>query len=227
MLIKFNKAKIISICNVIFCGINNINAGCQNCGKKATIDLDNFEKNDDIIPSGLSFNFYVEEYKLYDLDKNTVEKLKAKSKEINDLRVKNSKEDDPQKNNKIQDEIDKKTKELNEILVNKFYFYLARLDGFDGYKISYKKNNINIVGYEKVTEKHKDYIESCKKYEDYPYEGGPNINQDDIDKIDEFKKNNGEFYILYKVTKLQKKKKNDTKNEIVDYSEIVDIFKKK
>lgn len=223
---NFNKVKIIYSCNVIFCGINNINAGCQNCGKKATIDLDNFEKNDDIIPLGRSFNYYVEEYNLYNLDKNTVEKLKAKSKEIRDLKVKKQK-CNPENLNKILDEINKKTDELDEILVNKFYFQLLRLDGIDGYKISYKKNNINIVGYEKVTEKHKDYIELYKKCEDYKYEGGPNINQDDINKFNEFEKNNGEFYILYKVTKLQKKKKNATKNEIVDYTEIVDIFKKK
>lgn len=247
MLRKFNKAKIIFSCNAIFGGINNINAGCQNCDSNLTFDIDNFQENDNIIfydlekemkdaiegKSDLSKqkDSAIKKLKMYNLEKENFENLKKITEESFDLNEKLTKETDQQKQNEIKNEISKKQKEFEELLLNKFIFKLKKCNGNKVYFISNKKSNVNIKGFEKITDKCKEYITLIKKEVDSAYEGGQKLNEEEIEKINDFEKKNKDCYMLEKISFLKKKLKTplqgQDKEQIVEYSEVVDIFKKK
>ena len=168
---------------------------------------------------------------MYNLEKDNFEKLKKITEEIYDLQEKDKKETDPNKKNEIINEYFKKVKEGNELLLNKFCFLLQQFDGKKVYYISNKKSNVNIKGFEKITDKCKEYITLLKKNEDSVYEGGQDLTEEETKKINDFEKENKDCYLLMKVTFIKKNLKNPAegqdKEQIVTYHEIIDIFKKK
>jgi len=199
--------------SILSCGISNINAGCcKNLGKNLTIDLDDLKYNIDIF--SMEDNKALYEGNLLDLDKESIEKLKKLYKEYFELR------------GKYQD-TSKTKKEIDKVKLNKFYFELCSLDGEKNYSIRCKKTNINIKGYKKVTEECKDILNLLQRNADEFYENGTDLSPDDRKKLNEFKKSNGEFFTLAKITYLEKKDRDSNSLGIVPYVEYLEIYKKK
>jgi len=218
--------KIYFCGSILLCGISNINAGCSgNIGKNLEIDLDNFKYNNDIFSDDILV------YHLIDLDNDSIKKINNIKEEIKKLQEK-KKQNDPSdigafiEIEKIEKEIEKKQKEIEKVKLNKFYFYLYSLNGEKDYKIRCKKTNVNIKGYQKAKEEYKEYLDLLQKDYDSSYEGGIELSDADKSKLEKFKDSNGNFFILTKITYLEKKHKYLNELQVVPYTEIIDIYKK-
>lgn len=217
-MLYINKNKKIFKYGSAMCVINTDVFCCGKMFGKLTIDLDNYNDSNYIyavegLNSRLSF------YRIYNIDKNTLENIKKIVEEILELE---------EENNVLNtDKIKKKDEEIGQYLLNKFYYKLSRVDDKEKYFISGKITNVNIKGYKKVTSDYEDIIKIYNKTYSSRYEGCEACTQEDKDKLDKFKKENSDFFLLCKDTKLQKKIKGSDKNSFEDVLEVIDIFKKK
>ena len=222
-----SKEKPYFVGNVLMCGISNINAGCSgNMGKNLEIDLDNFNYSIDIVPT-CGRNIYSYQDHFLDLDSASEEKLKKLYEELEKLNEEISKKSVNDADYKdIFKKIEDKDQEIKKVKSGKFFFMLKRVDGKESYMICYKKTNINIKGYKKAKEEFSDIINLYKKLQDSKYDGGSDLTTEELEKLNNFYEKNKELFILYKVTYLEKKVKDSDKSKVVEYSEIIDIYKK-
>ena len=160
-------------------------------------------------------NLALYEGNLLDLDKESIEKLKKLRNEIKEFKKKHN----------IQ-EVNKREEDIKKVKLNKFYYKLYSLDGKKNYIIRGKITNVNIKRYKKVKKEYGDILNLCQKYNDSFYENGTNLSDDDNEKLNKFIESNGEFLILSKITYLEKKDRDSNALGIVEYEEILDIYKK-
>ena len=223
----FNKNKSMIKLDILTCGFYNINVCyCNIFNKKLTIDLDNFKYNECIIPI-IGQNIYINDVHFLDLDDNSLNKIKKLCIEIHKLEKELNKHN---RNDNIYNEIltkkYEKEEEIKKVKLGKFYFELRRNDYEEKYNISYNTTNIKFKGYNKVTDNFKNIVDLHKKREDSHYEGYQDINDDELKILDDFYKNNKDFFILYKNTFIKKRFKGSNEDQVVEYEKIIDIFKK-
>ena len=231
-MLDFDRKLLITF-NILISGNSYINAGCGNCDKKITIDLDNFTYDPDIIVDGKDGDCV--ECHMLGLSREDTKKIAQLNENIIEIDIKKNKIELEKPNGYLNDvdyknlqkQMEDKYQEINKLKSGKFYFYLERVDRKCSYTISCKKTDIDLKNYVKVTNDYKGIIDLIKKFIDSIYEGGQKLTVDEGKKLSDFLEKNKELFILYKVTYLEKKIKGSDKNEVVEYKEIIDIFRKK